>query len=137
MAPLHVCVRAFAKRAPLVRDRDVHAVRVWPRSGTLYWAASLYCALSCFAGHARGISYDLGTLAAFSTFPSFRFVSVAFWNFCCLRHDLSAGRTVPANHDQMGGTNSCSRLHAATSRLSRLERSDGRLDKHWCGIPLH
>ncbi len=33
---------------------------------------------------------DLGTLAAFSAVPCFRFISVALWNFRCLRHYLSA-----------------------------------------------
>ncbi len=55
--------------AALVRDRDVHAVRVRPRSGTLYWAARLYCALSYFAGYARGAANDLGSLAAFGCSP--------------------------------------------------------------------
>ena len=44
----------------LVRDRDVHAVRVRSRSGTLYWTARLYCAVSCFAGCARGVANDFG-----------------------------------------------------------------------------
>ena len=43
-----------------------------------------------FAGHACGVADDLGILAAFSPVPRFRFVSAALWNFCCLRHYLSA-----------------------------------------------
>src|SRR6202035_4322503 len=111
-------------------DRDVHAVRVRSRSGTLYWAAGLYRAVSYLAGCARGVANDLGALA---TFGSGRFAGTALWNFCCLRHHLSANGVVSTDHDQMGCTDSCCRLHVSTARVSRLERPDGRLDKHWCG----
>ena len=32
---------------------------------------------------------------------------------------------------------SCRRLHLSTARISRLERPDGRLDKHWGSVPFH
>ena len=55
--------------AALVRNRDVHAVRVRPRSRTLYRATCLYWTLPYFAGYARGVANGLGALAAFGCSP--------------------------------------------------------------------
>ena len=76
---------------------------------------------------------DLGTLGAMLTC---RFARVALWNFCCVRHHLSARRIVAADPGQVGRTNSRCHLHFSTARLSRLERSGRCLDKHWRRVPL-
>src|SRR6266699_3800647 len=116
------------------------SARIWnglhvrPRSGAFYRAARLYWALSYFAGCARGAANGLGSLAAVG---AGRFARVALWNFCCLRHHLSAGRVVSADHDQMGCPDSCCSLHPSTAGVSRLERPDGGLGKHRRGVPFH
>src|SRR6267143_1721491 len=79
-------------------------------------------------------SHDLGALA--TVCPRW-FAGLALWNFCCLCNHLSARRVVPADYGKMGCPHPCSRLHASTARVSRLERSGRRLDKYWRGVPVH
>ena len=51
-------------RSALVRDRDVHAIRIRARSGTFYWTTSLYSAVSTVVGSACSDLVPIGARRA-------------------------------------------------------------------------
>ena len=118
LATCYLCVRscAHAIRSSLVRDRDVHAIRVWARSGTFYWTTSLYSLLyrtvigsACRASDAAGAvgARRLPVRQRFtlrSLLPSRPFIRTSnsccgslrsglHWYSGCHRHSSTAGRT--------------------------------------------
>src|SRR5262245_15575438 len=59
-----------------------------------------------------------------------------FWNFYCVRHDLSARRTVATDHGQMDRAYSGCNLYFPTTGVSRLERLARCLGQHRGRIPF-
>ena len=62
LAAFYLCLRSSPIGAALVRDRDVPAVRIWPRGGTFSRPTRLHRALRFVATHAGGAADDLGTM---------------------------------------------------------------------------
>src|SRR6059058_4687825 len=122
---------AFGAGTALVRNRDVSSVCLRARSGTFSRPTGIHRVLCFFAGHTRSATDRLGTVG---TVRNCRFAGAALWNLHCVRHDLSACRIVAADNGEVDRADSCRRLHVSPARLSRLERSHGALDEHWCRI---
>ena len=90
--------------------------------------------LACRPG---GGACDLGTLAAFSLslLPVHRRCTLEFSLLSLLSiRDAELFLRIMAKWVVI---DSWRRLHISTPRISRLERPDSRLDKHWGSVPFH
>src|SRR5205823_5630602 len=132
LAPRDLCLHPFADAAALVRDRNVHAFCLRPRSRKIHRATCLHRPLCRFAFHALIPADTLGIFRP--TDRTGRIASVAFRSFCGLRDNLSIGRTALADHSEMDGTDSGRNLHPAIAGLSFLDGSGRPVDEYRCRI---